>query len=529
MKLHPVILAIATLICAGPASAETLTILHTNDFHSRIEPITRFDNTCSAKKNAAGDCFGGSARLLTVVRAARSIWTNSILVDGGDQFQGTLFYTRYRGKAAAKMMNVIGYDGMTVGNHEFDDGPEVLRGFMDAVEFPVLTSNADVSREPQLADVLRASTVIERAGEKIGLIGLTAEDTSEIASPGKNVAFHDPVDAVKREIARLEAEGVTRIVVLSHSGYTVDKRVAAAVDGIDVIVGGHTNTFLSNTSKRAKGPYPTWVATPNGGRTAVVQAYAYGKFLGRLTVVFDSKGVVTAAEGEPILIDGRIVEDADLKARIALLAEPLEEIRNKVVGAATAAIGWGTEACRMGECAMANLVTDAMLARVKAQGISIAIQNGGGLRAAIDEGPITLGDVLTVLPFQNSLSTFQLKGSDVVAALESGVSKVESVDGRFPQVAGLRYTYTTSVEPNQGRISKVQVEKDGAWVPIDPAAIYGVVSNDYLRRGGNGYDIFSGKAENAYDFGPNLADVVAEYLTANGPYEPGTDGRISVE
>jgi len=383
-----------------------------------------------------------------------------------------------------------------------------------------------VSREPQLADVLKPSMVIERAGQKIGLIGLTPEDTASIASPGKNITFHNPIEAVKREIAKLEADGITRIVVLSHSGYGVDKYVAQAVDGIDVIVGGHTNTLLSNVLKRAKGPYPTWVKTPNGGRTAIVQAYAYGKFLGRLTVVFDKNGVVTKAEGEPILIDGRIVEDAALKARIAKLAEPLNEIRNKVVGSSTAAIGWSTEACRTGECAMGNLVADAMLARVKSQGVSIAVQNGGGLRAAIDEGPITLGEVLTVLPFQNSLSTFQLKGSDVVAALESGVSKVEAVDGRFPQVSGLRYAYTASVEPNQGRISDVEVEQNGKWVPIDPAALYGVVSNDYLRRGGNEYVIFAEKAENAYDFGPNLAEVVAEYLTANGPYEPRTDGRI---
>jgi len=113
-------------------------------------------------------------------------------------------------------------------------------------------------------------------------------------------------------------------------------------------------------------------------------------------------------------------------------------------------------------------VADAMLARVRSQGISIAVQNGGGLRAAIDEGPITLGEVLTVLPFQNSLSTFELKGSDIVAALESGVSKVEAVDGRFPQVAGLRYTYTTSVEPNQGRISDVEVEQEANGCPSIP-------------------------------------------------------------
>ena len=156
---------------AGMASADfTLTILHTNDFHSRFEPISKYDSSCSAENNAQEKCFGGSARLMSAIESARARASTSILVDGGDQFQGTLFYTYYKGQFAAEMMNTMGYDAMTVGNHEFDDGPEVLRGFMDAVRFPVLMSNADVSREKALAGVLKKSTVIERGGEKIGLI-----------------------------------------------------------------------------------------------------------------------------------------------------------------------------------------------------------------------------------------------------------------------------------------------------------------------------------------------------------------------
>ena len=118
-----------------------LTILHTNDFHARFRPISKYDNNCSAESNTEGKCFGGSARLITAIEDARSRHENTVLLDGGDQFQGTLFYNLYKGKVAAEMMNKLGYDAMTVGNHEFDDGPEVLRGFMDAVDFPVLMSN----------------------------------------------------------------------------------------------------------------------------------------------------------------------------------------------------------------------------------------------------------------------------------------------------------------------------------------------------------------------------------------------------
>ncbi|AFO90934.1 multifunctional 2',3'-cyclic-nucleotide 2'-phosphodiesterase/5'-nucleotidase/3'-nucleotidase [Phaeobacter inhibens] len=510
-------------LTAGVAAADyKLTILHTNDFHSRFEPISKYDSGCREGDNAEGKCFGGSARLVTALADARARNNNSILVDGGDQFQGSLYYTYYKGKVAAEMMNKLGYDGMTVGNHEFDDGPEVLRGFMDSVQFPVLMSNADVSGEPTLADVLKKSTVIERGGEKIGLIGLTPEDTPDLASPGKNITFTNPVDAVQGEVDRLTAEGVNKIIVLSHSGYAVDQRVAAGTTGVDVIVGGHSNTYLSNTSDKAAGPYPTMV-----NDVAIVQAYAYGKFLGELSVTFDDAGNVVEAVGEPLIMDGTVTEDEGTVARIAELAKPLDEIRNKVVAESAEAVDGDRNNCRVQECQMGNLVADAMLDRVKDQGVSIAIANSGGIRASLEPGEVTMGEVLTVLPFQNTLSTFEITGEQVIAALENGVSQVEEIKGRFPQVAGLKFTWDPTIAPNEGRIQDVMVGEGDSFAPIDPAKTYVVVTNNYVRNGGDGYKVFAGDDKNAYDFGPDLADVMAEYLIENSPYKPYTDGRIS--
>jgi len=524
LKFMPILMAFA-----APVSAETLTILHTNDFHSRVEPINKFNSGCKPEDNEAGKCFGGYARLINAIKAEQENSDNSILVDGGDQFQGSLFYTQYKGKVAAEMMNRLGYDAMTVGNHEFDDGPEVLRRFIRNVDFPVLMSNADISKERLLSDVLKPSIVIDRGGEKIGLIGLTPEDTHDLASPGKAITFGDPIAAVKREVEKFEERGVKRIIVLSHSGYQIDKIVASDVDGVDVIVGGHSNTFLSNIHEEADGPYPTWIRNPGGGKTAIVQAYAYGKYLGRLDVVFNDEGVVTSALGEPIIVDGLITEDRGLKARIAELAKPLERIRQKQVAVTSAPIGGDGANCRAQECEMGNLVTEALLDRFKAEGVSVAIYNGGGLRASIDAGEVTMGDVLSVLPFQNVVSTFDLLGSDLVSALETGVSQIENGKGRFPQVAGLRYSIDLSVEPFAGRISDVQVLNGDTFEPIDLAESYGVVSNDFLRGGGDGYSVFEKKAENAYDFGPGVEDVVADYLSANSPYTPAVDGRITVK
>jgi len=508
-------------LTAGAAMADfSITILHTNDFHARFEPISKYDSGCGAEDNAEGKCFGGSARLATGIDAARARAGNTptLLVDGGDQFQGTLFYTYYKGKLAAEMMNQLGYDAMTVGNHEFDDGPEVLRDFTAAVNFPILMSNADISGEPILTDAIQKSTVIEKGGEKIGLIGLTPEDTDELASPGDNIVFTDPAEAVQAEVDRLTADGVNKIVVLSHSGYAVDQRVAAATTGVDVIVGGHSNTLLSNSNERAAGPYPTVV---NG--VQIVQAYAYGKYLGELNVTFDDAGNVIGTSGDLVVMDGSVAEDEATKARIAEAAMPLEEIRNKVVAETGEAIGGERDVCRAMECQMGSLIADAMLDRVKDQGIQIAIQNGGGVRASIDAGPVTMGEVLTVLPFQNTLSTFQVTGATVVEALENGVSQVEEGAGRFPQVAGMTFAFDAS-QPAGSRVSDVMV----GGAPIEADKIYGVVSNNYVRNGGDGYAMFK-TAENAYDFGPDLADVTAEYIAAQGTFMPYTDGRITVK
>ncbi len=518
--INRILTSVAALaLTSGMAAADySLTILHTNDFHARFEPISKYDSGCSAEDNTEGKCFGGTARLVTAIADARARSNNSVLFSGGDQFQGTLFYTYYKGALAAEMMNKLGYDAMTVGNHEFDDGPEVLRGFMDAVNFPVLMSNADVSGEPLLADKLAKSTVIERGGERLGLIGLTPQDTDELASPGDNIIFTDPVGAVQAEVDRLTAEGVNKIIVLSHSGYNTDIRVAEGTSGVDVIVGGHTNTYLSNVSDRAVGPYPTMVGT-----TAIVQAYAYGKFLGELNVTFDDAGNVTEATGEPITMDASVGEDEATVARIVEAAAPLEEIRNRVVAETAEAIDGERGSCRAAECAMGNIIADAMLARVKAQGIDVAIQNGGGIRASIDAGEVTMGEVLTVLPFQNTLSTFFVSGETLLAALENGVSQHEDGAGRFPQVAGMSYAFDVSQEAGS-RISDVMV----AGAPIDPAKMYGVVSNNYVRNGGDGYKMFR-SAENVYDFGPDLADVTAEYMAAMGPVVPYLDGRITMK
>jgi 5'-nucleotidase len=258
----------------------------------------------------------------------------------------------------------------------------------------------------------------------------------------------------------------------------------------------------------------------------VVQAFQYSKYLGDFKIVFDDVGVVKQAEGEPILMDSKFVPDAAMLTRINELKAPIEAVKKQVVGSSEGLIEGDRKICRAKECAMGNLLADAQLDRVKGQGITLSIQNGGGLRAPIDGGEVTMGEVLTVLPFQNTIATFQIKGADMVTALENGVSQVDDGGGRFPQVAGMKYSFDKS-KPVGSRISNVLVKEGDAFVPIDPAKTYGAVTNNYVRGGGDGFKIFATNAQNAYDYGPNLEQAVADYLGAHNPYKPYTDGRIT--
>lgn len=414
-------------------------------------------------------------------------------------------------------MEKIGYDVMAVGNHEFDDGPPKLAEFVDAVSFPVISGNLDLSASEELKDRVQDHVVLEVGGQRIGVISALATDTVETSSPGPNVTFQDEIDSLAADAAALREDGVDIIIALTHVGLPRDRQIAEAVADIDVVIGGHSHTLMLNNDAETPS-YPEMV-----GDTPVAQAYAYTKYLGHLAVTFDDDGNVVSAEGNPMLLDASVTPDEEITARIAEMGAPIEEMKTRIVAESTDAIEGSRDACRAGECQMGNLVADAMLARVADQGIQIAVQNGGGLRASIDAGEVTMGEVLTVLPFQNTLSTFRVSGATIIEALENGVGQIEEGAGRFPQVAGMSFTVDTGAEPGS-RISDVMVGD----APIDPEAMYGVVSNNYVRNGGDGYAMFV-DAEDAYDFGPDLADVTAAYLAETGPYTPYTDGRITMK
>ena len=492
-----------------------LTILHTNDTHAHLEPFEPFGQPVQ----------GGIARRYTAIQQVKAEGGNVILLDAGDAFQGTLFFNQWQGEAQAYFMNTLGYQAMAVGNHEFDSGPATLGDFVKKASFPVLSANIDFSAEPTLAGLIPAYTVIDVAGEKVGVFGLTTEETVYISSPGPNVVFNNVIESAKSTVAALNGEGVDKIIALTHQGYSEDLVLAAAVDGIDVIVGGHSHTLLGDM-EGAKGAYPTEVTSLSGDKVLVVMANEWGKYLGRLDVTFNADGKIESYGGAPIFMDESVAEDAAIVADVAAYAAPIEDLRATVVGQSSVDLEGTRELVRSQETNLGNLICDAMLWKTAPENTQICITNGGGIRASIASGDVTMGSVLEVLPFGNQIATFGLKGSDVWAALENGVSMVEEGKGQFPQVGGLKFAFDPSREAGS-RVLNVEVNNaDGSYSPIDLNTVYKVASNDFMRGGGDGYSMFADNAIDPYDAGAVLADAVAEYITANSPVSPGLEGRI---
>nr|WP_141656015.1 5'-nucleotidase C-terminal domain-containing protein [Roseibaca calidilacus] len=507
----------------------SLTVLHINDMHSRISEISKYNSSCSDDDSAEGKCFGGSARLATAIRQRRAAHEDAgrpvLTLDAGDQSQGTLYYTTYGGKAEIQMMNAIGFDAMGIGNHEFNRGPEGLAAMIAEANFPLVSGNITVAEGSPLAGRIQPRVVIEKDGERIGILGVTTPETVILSSPGPDVSFQDEIEFLQGAVAELQAEGITKILVLSHVGYNRDQEIVAAVDGISAIIGGHSHTRMSNTEEGAV-EYATLVASPSGRAVPIVQAFAFSRYLGELQLDFAEDGAVVSASGDTVLLDASFAPAEDIEALIAPLAAPIERLVRAPVAEIAAPIDGERENCRARECEMGNTVADAMLAEVADRGISIALANGGGLRASIGAGTATLGDVLTVLPFQNTLYTLELPGAALVAALEHGVNDVENGAGRFPQVAGIRFKLDPSVAPGEGRVSDVEVREGDSFVPIDMTKSYGIVTNNFMANGGDGYAMLRDQGMNGYDTAIDLAEVLARHLSANEPFAPQIDGRI---
>ncbi|RIB16001.1 Metallo-dependent phosphatase-like protein [Gigaspora rosea] len=500
-----------------------LTIIHTNDVHSRYDQINEATTDCTPEQFEKKQCYGGTARHKTVIDRLRKENKNSLLLDGGDEFQGSLFFTYYN--------NLLEYNITAIGNHEFDEGPEPLIAHHSRLNMPIVCANINTTLNPLLGANIKPYHIFEEYN--LGVIGYITETAGGISNAGPTIEFYDPIPIVQQYVNEIRAMGINRILTVSHNGYGPDKELAAKTYGVAVHVGGHSHTLLSNdtTSKDyhlALGPYPTTVKNAIGEDTLIVQAFWSGKYIGHLDVSFDEEGKVVEYSGAPILVDQSIPQDPEITKLVKQWREPFDNYTKTVIGKAVAP--FDERSCQKTECTMGNLISDSFLwSQRKINKVNSAFINSGGIRAGLMEGNITLENIITILPFTGSLVILDLNGQNITDLLETTTGRWKNIiSGKkvtsFIQVSGIRFKYDSS-KPIFNRILEVNIQNRDTEVfePLDLKKTYKIVTVDFVANTGDGLLPYPIQDLILFD-SPDRA--LTNYIQDKKTVKPYLDGRI---
>ena len=541
-KLTIVAVIIALIVMMLPAAfvfaegGRTLVIFHTNDIHGRA-----VDNV------EKGEI--GYARYKTILDLAEDEFgdTNVLAFDAGDALHGTNFATLSKGESIVTLMNMVGIDAMACGNHEFNYGKDRLKELEAMANFPIMAVNilnedgeAFFNTNSKIFEVFTGHAESDPA--KFGVIGVATPETKVKAHPKytEGLTFgageeEDDIDAlaalVQDRIDDLYVDGVNGIILLTHlgvdesSGDLTSKELISRIEGVQIVIDGHSHTEYE------KG---LWLEDANNQGVLLVQTGSHFNNIGKVTIEFDAATGAPAENGvkvellsfedvEAILDDADEVPDPGVEKMIADITAQNEKFLQTVIGETATLLDGERAHVRAGETNLGNLITDAML---EASGADVVLTNGGGIRASIAAGEITMDDALTVLPFGNQVTVIKVTGQDILDALAFGAKSYPEASGGFPHVAGMTYTIMITDEGKFAGIGEVKV----GGKPIDPAKEYTLATNDFLASGGDGYVMFGGK-EQVTLLGMMLdifVDKIKE-LSEDGPFTVEKDGRLKIE
>ncbi|KAI1499567.1 5'-nucleotidase [Biscogniauxia marginata] len=495
-----------------------ISFYHVNDVHAHLDQFSSSGTDCT---NPSRGCYGGYARIKTVIEDTRPEHPDSLWLNVGDEFQGTLFYTFYGGEKIAETLNQLEFDAMTLGNHEFDGGDDQLGDFLKNLTFPIVSANI-VSDNEKLNSTIKPYHIFEEYG--LAVIGVITETVPNISSPGKGTKFTDVVAAVQASIDKIRSTtNITRIAAITHIGYEEDKRLAQETSGLQLIMGGHSHTLLGDMED-AEGPYPTIETNQDGDEVFIVTAYRWGEYLGYIDVTYDPEGKILAYHGAPIHLTNTTEQDEDLQEQINEWRVPFEEFAAEEVGSTNIVLDQST--CQRQECTLGDFVSDAII-QYRIDGGSYAafsLINAGGIRATIDEGPITRGEVLTSFPFGNAIVEVTYSGDDLWKIFEGLVSAVNQFNGQeissFFQVSrGIKVEYNPDNSPGS-RLVRLTVGDS----PVDAAAEYTVATIDFLTGGGD--NIL--EAVDSVVVLDTIDEVLVRYIQQVSPVDFELSGRIAI-
>lgn len=508
-------LSVATLSivsCAGvpPVAREAgkayeLVILHTNDHHGAILPV-----------NGAA----GLAERATFIKETRAANGNVLLLDAGDINTGTALSNAFKAEIDIKAYNLMGYDAVTLGNHEFDRDGATLDRQRSLATFPWISANIQKAGGKLLAPPY---VVQNFEGFRIGIFGLTTRRTVQIASPDKSLVFLDEIETARTTVAILrDAEKCDIVIAVVHmglaseaEGHVSSRDLAREVRGIDLVIDGHSHSFLEE---------PVMVEG-----TPVVSAAEWGKYVGRGSMeIVDGK--VRSFAWKPVKINDKenktYAPDPEVAAIIAPYKEKADVILKEVVANAQERFEFGDRLSRKKEIALGNMVNDATVWYVEnalRKKIDFAFTNGGNIRTELPKGPITREQIATVLPFDNWMYLTTMKGEGVIRLFQF-IAAIPQGAGGWAQVSGaVRYTIDYAGADGKGVLKDLRI----AGKSVDPAALYTFATNDYLMAGGDGYAVLADNVS-SWNTSTTLRDIVIAYAAEKKTLVPATDGRITV-
>lgn len=491
-----------------------VTLIHINDTHSHL-----FGSDIHCKYSGSVDDFyiGGYDLIIQKVNDIRKTNDSVLFLHAGDLIQGTRYFRQFQGSADIDLMNLAKVDAFELGNHEFDKGPDFLADLLEKAKFPVLSANIELPENSRLKKTIKPYKITGTWPFRNGIIGIITPDTANISSPGAEIKFTDPAETVRKYVEKLKNKGVTRIFVLSHLGLEKDKILAQKVEGIDVIVGGHSHSamgFSGIDCVPAAGDYPETVKDPSGRTVLIVQAWDNARAMGMIDLKFNIKGEITSWDGKtiypvresvklpfpekrsPFNEFVKVIPDESLSKLFKSYEESVSNEYLKIIATSKEELEHKWEK----GSDIGPLVAESIIWKLKKEGlpVDIALQNAGGVRKSIHQGEITLGDVYDILPFFNNIVIFKIRGRDLVSELKKSIENSSKgiSTGAFPYVSGIKFEI-----------------KDGSALnfSIDPERIYTVATDSYIAQGGNGYDAFYQIKEKTIT--PYIvSDVFAQYL-----------------
>lgn len=484
MKLHVLTIALI-MLAAATAAADHLTILHTNDTHSSIEPDPKTG-------------LGGVLRRKAIVDSVRAVEPNVLLVDAGDAAQGSLYFMLFRGEVERVAMNAQGYDIAILGNHEFDNGIAILADNYSKLDASLLSSNYDFTDTP-LQGLFLPYSIRTAGNRRIAFIALNINPKGLIdESNVKGVVYRDALRTAN-DMARLlkEKEHADMVVALTHIGYENaqsdidDVRLAAGSKDIDIIIGGHSHTMLTPGSPATK------IANADGDTVLVVQTGKKGTVVGQIDIDLET----LRPDYKLITVDSRLDSRADPE-----LAAILQQYKEWVDRTASERIGQSAREMPEGSDILLNMACDIIEAKAReipgeGDSIDFAVMNRGGLRASMPKGYVTKGDIMNIFPFDNRLTIVELKGSSVQRLLDCMASA--------PDVAGL--SGAASARYVDGKANDIKI----GGAKLDPDKTYRVATIDYLAKGNDYMTPFTEGFVSYRSFKPVFNEIIEYIETEN--------------